>query len=393
MEKCLAKLPFGKENLEKYGELISKYSFALGLFIELTIVILEKSEYIIQYEGLWFRLTFLLFGVSLITTKHGLREWIALFFFGIVGVISYKVSGRNEILRWIVFIWACQGKDRRKVFKFTFWYTLAGCALLFILSLTGLYGTMYLETIFRPEFYGDMESIERRYCFGMGHPNSFHCMMLVVTWLGLYSYGEKIKWQSYLPIMGLHLLVYYFTGSRTGLLMSAGTLGIVFFIKACEKYKKEIVPCLMGMITIVFCVAFSVFMAKHSINHPLLQKIDGFLTGRIYALMNSYKNDGMLSTWFLWSRTVNNNYFDLGIVRFFYWYGIIPGILYFIGQCRLMWCGYKKRDYMMIAILICITVYSVFEAHFVSDYIGRNYVLFFFGMYLSELLGSKKERV
>ena len=98
----------------------------------------------------------------------------------------------------------------------------------------------------------------------------------------------------------------------------------------------------------------------------------------------------MIHTWSLWSDSINDNYFDLGIVRFFYWFGIIPGIIYFLVQCRLSWCGYKQKDYMLLAMIAVITIYSVFEAHFISDYMGRNYILFFFGMYLSEMLGRKK---
>ena len=385
MEKYLAKLPLGKENLEKYGKLISKYSFALGLFIELTIVIVEKSEYIIQYEGLWFRLTFLLFGLSLITTKHNIREWIALFFFGIIGVISYKVTGRNEILRWIVFIWACQGKEMKKVLKFTFWYTLAGCVFIMSLSVLGIFGSVYQIDIFR---YGIEEL---RYCFGMGHPNSFHCMMLVLTWLGVYCYHEKIKWYVYLIIGFLHVLIFYTTRSRTGLLMSIGSIGIIILIKYIKLFSEKVWLYLSAILVLIFAISFSVFMAKYCIFHPFLSKLDYYLSGRIVALAGSNNSEGMLHTWSLWSAEKNNYYFDLGIVRIFYWYGIIPGILYFASQCRLLWCGYKKRDYMMAGILICITIYSIFEAHFISDYMGRNYILFFFGMYLKEMLGVKKD--
>ena len=76
----------------------------------------------------------------------------------------------------------------------------------------------------------------------------------------------------------------------------------------------------------------------------------------------------------------------------FYWFGIIPGVIYFLTQCKLIWCGYKQKDYMLLAMVVVITIYSVFEAHFISDYMGRNYILFFFGMYLANLLGDKNEK-
>ena len=380
------------ERMKPIFHKVSKATFVLALFIELTIVIVEKSEYIIQYEGIWFRLTFLLFGISLITTKHHWKEWLALFLFGIIGVISYKVTGRNEILRWLVFIWACKGKDIRKVLKFTFWYTLAGCAVIMLLSIVGIYGSIAQEAVYRTETAWGNGILEIRYSFGMGHPNAFHCMMLVLTWLGIYCYYNVIKWYGYLVIGAGHLVVFYFTDSKTGILMSTITMVLVA-ISLGEKTGNYIYR--GGILLIVGVIAFSIYMAAYSkevLNNNILYQLDSALSNRILNLYyNTTAHEGTLSTWSLWSNSRSTSYFDLGIVRMFYWYGIIPAGIYFISQCRLLWCGYKKRDYMMSVILICITIYSVFEAHFVSDYMGRNYILFFFGMCLKDMLGVKEE--
>ena len=392
MGNCLDRLPVKVEQIKKYANMISKYSFILALFIELTIVIVEKSEYIIQYEGWWFRITFLLFGLSLITTKRTLKEWICLILFGAVGVISYKATGRNEIVRWIVFIWACQGKDMKKVLKCTFWYTAIGCGIIFLLSVLGIYGTVAHTAIYRASEAWAVGVEETRYCFGMGHPNAFHCMVLVLTWLGIYCYGEKIKWYGYVLLSALHILLYLFTVSRTGLLMSVGSLGIFIVVKYWKKLSSYRWPYVAGILTVAGLVGFSVFMAKYSVHHPLLKQMDGVLSGRITNLYyNSTNHEGMLNTWYLWSAPENVEFFDLGIIRMFYWYGIIPGILYYLAQCRLIWCGYKKKDILLPAMVVVITIYSVFEAHFISDYMGRNYILFFFGMYLSDMLGTKSQ--
>jgi len=391
--EVLSKLPINvdRAKMNKYINFISQVSFYLALFIELTIVILDKSEYVIQYEGLWFRLTFLLFGLSLITTKRDLKQWVWLAIFGVIGFVSYRVTGRNEILRWVVFIWACHGKDMKKVLKFTFWYTAAGCAVIMMLSVLGIYGELAQTAIYRADIYGVDGVTETRFCFGMGHPNSFHCMMLVLTWLGIYCYHEKIKWYGYLIIGMLHLAVYIFTDSRTGLLMSVGSLGIFVILQYCKKLQETKFVYLLGIVGVIGCVLLSVMFAVYSTDLPIFAKLDKVLTGRIFALQDSNNWDGMIHTWFLWSDSINDNFFDLGIVRFFYWFGVIPGIIYFLAQCRLIWCGYKQKDYMLLALLVVITIYSVFEAHFISDYIGRNYILFFFGMYLGEMLGDKQE--
>lgn len=390
MERCLAKLPIEQEKLQKYMNLISKYSFALGLFIELTIVLLDKSEYIIQYEGWWFRITFLLFGLSLITTRRDLKQWIWLGIFAVIGFISYKSTGRNEILRWVVFVWACYGKDMKKVLKFTFWYTAIGCAIIVVLSVFGIYGKIALEAVYRAELNGVNAVLENRFCFGMGHPNAFHCMVLVITWLGIYCYHEKIKWYGYLGLLGAHIVIYLFTDSRTGLLMSVGSLVIFVFMYYLKFLQKNKWVYLIGIAVVGACVALSVMFAVYCTELPLFAKLDNVLTGRIFALMDSNRYEGMIHTWTLWSVPINNFYFDLGIVRFFYWFGIIPGIIYYGLQCKLLWHSFKHRDYMLMAVMVLISIYSVFEAHFISDYMGRNYILFFFGMYLQDMIGEGK---
>lgn len=394
--------------MEKHLDKISKYGFYLALFIELTIVIVEKSEYTIQYEGLWFRLTFVLFGISLaagmavrffregiqaIRNRNNLKEWVWLAVFGIIGVISYRATARNEILRFVIFIWACRGKDMKKVLKFTFWYTAFGCLVITLLSLLGIYGEVAVTQVYRTEVAWVEGVAETRYCFGMGHPNAFHCMMLVITWLGLYCYDEKIKWYGYLLIGIAHIIVYLFTDSRTGLLMSICSLALIVLLHYVKPLQESKWVYFLGIAFVIFAVAFSVFMAKYSVHHPLLAKIDGFLSHRILNLYyDTVHHEGMLNTWSLWSVPRNTAFFDLGIIRVFYWFGIIPGIAYFLAQCRLIWCGFKEKDYMLLALMVSISAYTIFEAHFVSDYLGRNYIFFFIGLYLIKMLGADKEK-
>ncbi|MBQ9991355.1 MAG: hypothetical protein IJP31_10530 [Lachnospiraceae bacterium] len=365
---------------------ISGITFFLGLLIELTIVILDKSAYTIQYEGQWFRVTFLLFGISLITTRHSLKEWVGLFLLAILGLISYRATGRNEILRCLVFIWACVGKDMRKTMKFTFWYTTAGCGMLILLSILGIAGQVAQTAVYRYDI------VEHRYCFGMGHPNAFHCMMLAITLLGMYCYYEKIRWWGYGGITIFHLIVFFLTKSRSSFMVSMGAILLVVLLRYCKFLQKWAGSYLLGILIIAGAVWFSVFMARFGVSNPFLYKLDPYLSGRISTLnWDSLNQEGMLHTWSLWSVARNNYFFDLGIVRVFYWFGIIPGAVYFLAQCRLIWCGYRAKDFLLLAVMISITIYTVFEAHYVSDYIGRNYIFFFMGMYLTRMLGVKKK--
>ena len=98
--------------------------------------------------------------------------------------------------------------------------------------------------------------------------------------------------------------------------------------------------------------------------------------------MDTTYKEGTISTWSLFSSPHNTYYFDMGWVRLFYWYGIIPGII--VVACLFLLLGYfLKKDRLAEMILFSTySVYTIVEAHIVSVYIGRNYLLFIAGMYL-----------
>ena len=74
-------------------------------------------------------------------------------------------------------------------------------------------------------------------------------------------------------------------------------------------------------------------------------------------------------------------YFDMGYVRLFFWYGIIPGIMYVLANLYLIYQSYKKRDYMLLIIVVGFSLFSLMEAHLISVYILRNYLFVLLGYY------------
>ena len=121
---------------------------------------------------------------------------------------------------------------------------------------------------------------------------------------------------------------------------------------------------------------------------PLTRKVqiylflDKLLTGRIHSLVDTTYKEGTISTWSLFSSPHNTYYFDMGWVRLFYWYGIIPGII--VVACLFLLLGYFFKNDRLAEMILFSTysVYTIVEAHIVSVYIGRNYLLFIAGMYL-----------
>ena len=78
----------------------------------------------------------------------------------------------------------------------------------------------------------------------------------------------------------------------------------------------------------------------------------------------------------------------MGWVKLFYRYGVIPGGLYVAANLALLWQLWKRRDACGLVLFVLFAVYTVVEAHLISVYIGRNYLLMMLGAYL---LTEKKQ--
>lgn len=376
---------------ERVMRLIGKSCFGFGLLIELMMMVLETSSYIIQHQTFWFRLAFLLFGVKIVLTSYSKKEYGVILFFGIIGILSYLGSGREEVIRIVAFCIALKDLDYRKILKITFYSTLTGMFILIILSLFGIMGKISMTEVYR----NGIE--ETRYVLGMGHPNALHCMVWVLTTLGIFLYFTSIKWYHLISFMIINILCYMLTVSRTGFLVTTVTIIVTtFFVYASKQRNKKWVY-ILGIMALTACIVLAIGVSLYGVgwnrglwNSALVDKIDfSIFSARFrYAY---YRAD--LSTWHLFGDTANDRYFDMGIVRLFYWYGIIPGLLYMVLQMFLLKYSYKKKEYGIYIIVTMFAFYHIWEAHAISVFIARNYILFIIGGVFSEMfnLQDKEE--
>lgn len=358
---------------------IGEACFWLGLVTELVIVIIEKSAYTNPLESQLFRLTFLLFCIKIALTRYSAKEWLCIFLFGGILFVSYLVNERDEAVRVVAFIAACKGMDIKKIMKAAFWVTLAGCAALTVLSLAGVYGAVSITA----DFGRGGQLSETRYILGMGHPNALHCMVWMVVVLGVYSYSERLKWYHFVVFMALDFAVYVLTKSRTGAIVWAFFVALVFVMWYSKKCRENKGIYILGAMVVLGCVVFAM-IGSHVENtyftpDSLMHKLDKLLNGRYqscYAV-----EAARLENWKLFAAPENTVYFDAGFVRLFYWYGIIPGILYVGMNLYLLYQGYREKDFVLLAMLVAFSIYNLMEAHFISVYMLRNYLLVLMGYY------------
>ena len=362
-----------KKEIKQWGTVL----FYVVLLLELCIVLIDKSAYINPIEGRLFQITFLLCMMKIAMTKYSLKEWLVMAAFFALGAISYFATGRNEIVRVAVFVAASKNVNLRTVLKITFYTTLVGVVILVVLSLTGSLGHIFLETD-----YG-RGGIEKRYCFGLGHPNALHCMFWALMTLGLYLYWEKLKWYHCVVLEAANVGLYLFTVSRTGVVVASVTVLIAMVFCIFPKLQEKKWVYATGIVCCGICVVFSVLAAIYGHAISLFAWIDRYLTGRVQWAYLA----GGASMWTLFSRPEYTIYFDMGFIRLFYWYGIIPGIAYIaVKGVQLFYCM-KKKDAASFLVITMFVLYTVFEAHAISVYIARDYALLLMVGVWSEMFG------
>lgn len=372
--------------------------FYLAVMIEVLIVIVDKSAYTNPIEGRLFQFTFLLFLITVILTKYSWKEYLTIFLFLLLGAVSYFVTGRNEIVRVVMFMAACRDVDMEKCLKVVFYMTLVGCAVIIMLSVTGVYGAISMTQEYR------MGSVETRYTLGMGHPNALQCMVWALTTLGLYLYGEKMRWYSYLLVAVVNVGFFLLTDSRTGLLITMFVIVLAFLVKVSNRTWKKISGiCCMAVTSAAVIGSLIVALNARRVYHygwhqdyynyygvdsvtSFFLKLNSMLTGRIWSIMETAAYEEDLGFWWLFSKPENHRYFDMGWIRLLHWYGIIPACVFVIALIVMMYYCYRKEHYRALVLITSFSLYTVIEAHAVSVYLARNYVFFLMGMYWSLIL-------
>ncbi len=381
--------------------------FYTALVIELLVVIIDKSELHNPYESLIFRLTFVLTFLSFLLEDHARRSWLLFIGAVVLGFFCYRATGRNEILRVVVFVAACGNRSRDRMLKTAFWITAAGCACIVLLSVTGIFGAR-----------GGMSThngydVLYRYFFGFGHANSMHCMFYMLVLLALIVFEKKLRLWHYLLLFTANIGLYLLTDSRTGVGMAALTLIIAAAVRlkeAAEEKRNEAGkrrfrelrwPYAAGGAFVAACVLFSVWAAWVSYylwaktpdrtnwlrDYKYARKLDVALSTRItdlYWVLPEERAD--ITTWTLFSSPQAQRYFDMGWCRLYYWYGIVPATLAVIALLFLIAHCAKKREIMTLIVILSASLYTVVEAHLVSVYIGRNFLFILMGAALGESL-------
>ncbi len=351
----------------KQKETIINCFFYIGFLTEILIVLIDKSAYINPVEGMMFRITFVLFGCKVLFTRYSRKEWLLIIGFCVMGLVSYLYADRDEVLRIVMFVAASKNISLRKMMEVTFYTVLFGVLLLMLLAITGVFGTMTLDVD-----YG-RGGVETRYCIGLGHPNALHCMIFTTVLLGMYLYLEKMKWYVFLLLFFGNIGLYTLTTSKTGVLIITATLCVGLLIRYGRGVRDSRWFYRAGITVFIASVLFTLMMARFGYTQGPFRGLDILLNNRIsYAILW-----GGMYKWNLFGHPalLETDYFDMGFSRLFYWYGYLPAAVYLLVNLFMLFYFYKKKDANAVMLMILLTGYTTVEAHIISVYLARNYIL------------------
>lgn len=369
--------------MNKWLDNICAGLFYLGLAAEILLVIWDKSSWTDPYMGQICRMTFLLFAVCCACSvrKSTMAEDIVFAIGVLIGALSWRFGGRNDLLRIVIFLRAAGTVSVPRAMKVTFVSSVLGCLGLVGLAFAGIQGHLY-------QTYDYGHGVETRWDLGLGHPNSLHCMAAMLLIFGLYLFEKRMKLYLYVLLGVGNVLLYGLTRSNTAFAISMLALMLSLLLHYGKKLAAGNAVYFLGELFLFGGLLFSVFCGIYRpSDHHLLAKLDHVLTGRISSLWTTTFHEGTLSTWKWFGQRLNVCYFDLGWLRVVYWYGVIPALVIIGLTFALLEHARKTRDKAAFLLLLCFGLYTVFEAHLVSAYIGRNYALFIAALYLPKMLG------
>ena len=309
---------------------------------------------------------FILSLFRLIYKEFHLKQIILFFLIFVIGIINYFFGGSEAFLFLGISLATTYGLNPKKILKFGF-IILTSCLILSVLG--SLIGIIDNEPF---EIYREGQGIISRYAFGYTHPNAFHLNFFICSTLFLVVYSRKSNIIFIILLCLLDFIVYYFTKSRTGLIICLFSYLLFYLIKRFRTFRWIYTSFSPLILLIVVLVPFVLGFLYGKID--LVYKINDLLTGRIYYINYLISNFNVP----LFGSTIYNEFvnFDSGFVTLLYQAGLFAFMIFLFMLFKTISLLLKRGEYSLIFLLTIFAIYGITEAFYQS--ITANISLFLF---------------
>lgn len=347
---------------EKAAEAIFWFAF----ISEILLFALKKFDVTYPNQSLLLRGICGIFCIKILLTRYTKKEWGIIILCSLLGIAAYFLSGRgiDILFRAVVMIAASKNISRDKAFKILFYILLA---LYSVIMLQGLLGQRLLVDI---RDYG-RGKVEARYTVGFSHANIFHFSMWSLMMLFIYLYHTRLRMWHYTVFIVLNFLISYLTRSRTSLALTMLSIAAYMLLQYTPVWKFKKWLCIAGAAVLLFCLLLSAAAAAYGADGPILSVLDSLLTGRI-SLAHEAAGASFLS---LFSEQGNDLLIDMGFVRLFFAYGVVPSLLYIGAVLFLIFDDYRTDNPVNFIFLTMLVLFTLVEAQQVNCDIVYSFTL------------------
>ena len=309
--------------------------------------------------------------INLWLKKYTIKYLILNVFILLFAIVSYGISGNTDILTSILLVMLAWRIDIDEILKIIFPIRVVVFLSTVCLSLIGILdrGTIALT------------SAGKSVLFGYGHANTFAGSAGILIFLMFAIHRKKLKRIHFLIAIIEDIVVFYFSRSRTSLILISALILILLICKYYQKMNKLILKIGRYSQGVLLLLIFGlIFLRIEGMLPGVTDCADKIMNGRItLAVMNLvYYPITWMGQRIDISRIVMHNVYyalDNGFVYILIHYGIIGlGVLVGLQQKAIEQC-IKKEDVVLVVICILILVWMAYEGMMISA--TSNFTLLF----------------
>ena len=286
-------------------------------------------------------------------------------------LISYKISGNSDIFTSILLVMLAWKMNLDDILKIIFNIRFVVFCLVVLLSLVGVLDAGTIAT----------SSADKSVLLGYGHANTFAGSAGILIFLMFAIHRNKIRSIHYFIAIIADVLIFYFSRSRTSLLLITLMILMILSMKSFKSFNDKILKMSMFILPVLLATVFSlVIIRAKGVAPHFMDIVDKIMNGRILlAYMNLiYYPVTLLGQKVDISIIASSNMYyalDNGFVYILVHYGIV-GMIVIAGlqQWAIMHCV-KIKESILCVISMLVLCWMMYEGMMISA--TSNFTLLF----------------
>lgn len=279
---------------------------------------------------------------------------------GILALLSAWKTGTFTMLLTVLTCLACYREDMEKTVRFLLFWQSVYVLFLFAASLL-------LTCLGEPTLTN--VSGEMRYNFGFSHPNVFSVVLMNLLCMWVWLHDGRLKWQQLAVVLGIPVVFFFFTGTRSSLL-AAAILAALLALRRCKGVLR------LGTAVVIPTVTLTEYglWRSFSSGNVLSRLADELLSSRIkfgaYAVEHfglSFLGQDLQNIHVQWDELWQINSFTFDDVYSFL--AVNQGWLWLVILAALYLRAGRKGSERNQIFLILSALYGVAETHVVNPFL------------------------